>query len=664
MIKLPQRQVHLDFHTTGAIEGVGSKFDKENFQNCLKKGHVNSITLFAKCHHGWSYYPSKVNAINPSLKFDLLTAEIEACKEIGVACPIYISAGFDDKYFFKHPEHGVKGAPDSKTSVVLYKDGWPYVDDDHGRFRLLCLSGDYLDHLLAQVKEVVERYMPEGIFLDIVGERVCYCDNCKKTAEMLGVDIMTDEGMKAVSTYVYKNYYEKVREVATAIKPDIKIFHNSGHVYPNRRDLTFANTHLELESLPTGGWGYDHFPLSAKYVKNLGLDYLGMTGKFHKSWGEFGGFKHPNALRYEVALSLAFGAKCSVGDQMHPYAFMDEATYELIGQAYAEAEQVEEYCYDIDCVADVGVLSAESLNAGRSNSSDVGLNRILLEGKILFDVIDKECSFDKYKLLILPELDKVDEDLLAKVESFVKKGGKILTAGKTGVDVCGRFDLGVKFLGASKYNPAYLNPTYNASGLTPSNYVIYSQAYDTEITDTSAKILAYSKTPFFNRSKYAYCSHRHTPFKLDGGMPSVVVGKEGGYIGFDMFSEYAQHGCYCAKEVVLKTIDEILGESKTLTTNLQSVGVVSLNEQKDKSRFVLHALYATPIKRGSGANSVEVIEDLVPVLDTKFSVKINKPVKSVTLVPQNESIDFTYENGTLNFTIKQFTCKQVVVINY
>ena len=147
-------------------------------------------------------------------------------------------------------------------------------------------------------------------------------------------------------------------------------------------------------------------------------------------------------------------------------------------------------------------------------------------------------------------------------------------------------------------------------------------------------------------------------------MPSVVVGKEGGYIGFDMFSEYAQHGCYCAKEVVLKTIDEILGESKTLTTNLQSAGVVSLNEQKDKSRFVLHALYATPIKRGSGANSVEVIEDLVPVFDTKFSVKIDKPVKSVTLVPQNESIDFTYENGTLNFTVKQFTCKQVVVINY
>ena len=38
------------------------------------------------------------------------------------------------------------------------------------------------------------------------------------------------------------------------------------------------------------------FPFSARYCQGLGVDYLGMTGKFHGSWGEFGGFKHPNAL--------------------------------------------------------------------------------------------------------------------------------------------------------------------------------------------------------------------------------------------------------------------------------------------------------------------------------------------------------------------------------
>ena len=40
MYNLPQRQVHLDFHTGENIEGVGSMFDKEQFKKCLKKGYT------------------------------------------------------------------------------------------------------------------------------------------------------------------------------------------------------------------------------------------------------------------------------------------------------------------------------------------------------------------------------------------------------------------------------------------------------------------------------------------------------------------------------------------------------------------------------------------------------------------------------------------------
>ena len=68
---LRKRQVHLDFHTNGTIP-VGTKFSKEQFQAALKAGHVNSITVFSKCHHGWSYHPTKANVMHPHLKFDLL----------------------------------------------------------------------------------------------------------------------------------------------------------------------------------------------------------------------------------------------------------------------------------------------------------------------------------------------------------------------------------------------------------------------------------------------------------------------------------------------------------------------------------------------------------------------------------------------------------------
>lgn len=35
---LPSRQVHLDFHTSEFIPGIGEKFDKKQFQETLKPG--------------------------------------------------------------------------------------------------------------------------------------------------------------------------------------------------------------------------------------------------------------------------------------------------------------------------------------------------------------------------------------------------------------------------------------------------------------------------------------------------------------------------------------------------------------------------------------------------------------------------------------------------
>ena len=94
---VPIMQTHLDFHTSPDIPSVGSKFSKENFQAALKAGNLESITVFAKCHHCMCYYPTEVGMMHPSLDFDLLGAMVEAAHEIGVRAPIYITAGWSDK---------------------------------------------------------------------------------------------------------------------------------------------------------------------------------------------------------------------------------------------------------------------------------------------------------------------------------------------------------------------------------------------------------------------------------------------------------------------------------------------------------------------------------------------------------------------------------------
>ena len=72
------RQVHLDYHTSEGIEGVGQKFDPEQFADTLAAAHVNSVTCFARCHHGWLYYPSKTfpERIHPHLDRPNLLGEV------------------------------------------------------------------------------------------------------------------------------------------------------------------------------------------------------------------------------------------------------------------------------------------------------------------------------------------------------------------------------------------------------------------------------------------------------------------------------------------------------------------------------------------------------------------------------------------------------------
>lgn len=297
------RQVHLDFHTSEEIKNIGAAFNKEEFKAALRAGHVDSITLFSKCHHGWSYHPTEKGEMHPNLSFDLLSAQLEAAMEAGVHTQVYISAGLDEKMARKHPEWVIRKKNEETTWAPNFS-----VPGYH-RF---CFNSPYLDYLLGQIEEAAERFECDGIFLDIAGVVPCYCQNCVRTMRGRGLDPYDDKNAAALAKEVYLNYTAKVRGAVDKYKKNLPVFHNGGHVIRGQRDVFLRNSHFELESLPTGDYGYEHFPLSAAYVRRFNKEYLGMTGKFHTAWGENGGFKHPNALRYEVALNCVYGDRKSV----------------------------------------------------------------------------------------------------------------------------------------------------------------------------------------------------------------------------------------------------------------------------------------------------------------------------------------------------------------
>ena len=647
-----RRQIHLDFHTSEAIDGIGSGFSKENFQAMLKKGHVDSITVFSKCHHGWAYHPSKANQPHPGLKIDLLKAQIEAAHEIGVKTPVYLSAGYDEKAIVDHHEW-----------LHISNDG-NYKPFTEPGYHLICLNTPYLDVLLAQIKEVCENYDADGIFLDIVAVRKCRCGFCQKSMKKLGLDPKNDADVLKMGEIVYANYTKRVRETIDSVKPGLPVFHNGGHIRHGRRDLAFMDSHLELESLPTGGWGYDHFPMSAAYVRTLGMDYLGMTGKFHKTWGEFGGYKHPNALRYEVALSSANGACCSIGDQLHPLGVMDNATYTLIGEAYKTVEEREKWLDGYKNISDIAILSEEAIAnyhgtpAARVGDANAGVSRILLEKHYLFDIIDTETAFDNYKMLILPDNIKVDKPLADRINAYVKNGGKLLATGESGTDVnTGEFlvELGCVSEGACEYQPSFIRPKFDIGCLANGAYVIYADSL--KVSATTGKSAADIERPYFNRTYEHFCSHRHAPASGEKYADAVVMTDNTAYISYKMFTEYAKMGNIYTKEIVGYAIDTLLGDGASVKTDLPAQGIVTLTSNGEGR--VVHTLYASPVRRGK---DTEIIEDILPVYNVSVSVKADKAPASVTLVPENKPLEFEYRDGRVNFVIPKLECWQMVEI--
>ncbi len=645
---LPIRQVHLDFHTSERMPRVGGEFSEENFEYALKTGHINSITLFSKCHHGWSYHPTNVNAMHPTLNTDLLGRQLAVCQKLGVRTQIYVSAGLDERKANVYPQFR---AEQLDTVNSLLGAHWHH----------LCLNNDdYLAMLIAEVREVLDRFAGQfdGLFLDICWPTLCVCPHCIESMVNLGLDPENREDVEKHVKIVYERYTTMINQVVTEYDPKLPVIYNIGTLRRDGRSVGQSNTvHLELESLPTGGWGYDHFPMSAAYARVWGKEFSGMTGKFHRSWGEFGGYKHPNALIYETALSAANGAACCVGDQLHPLGRFEPATYKLIGKAYEKIEAIEPWCQGAKYIADVALYShyGDTLD----DAALVGANRMMLEGKYLYNIIDSLCNFSDYAVVIFPDDVPFDTSLTQKTREYLAKGGKILLSGKSGLTEAKEFfaDFGVQYRGENPIDSTFFIPAYDMkeNGIAP--YLMNARSYQIEAS-ADCQVKAYRQDSYFNRAFRRFCSHSITPNDPDSQVVAGVLCDNVGYFAWDIFKEYAQIGPFHCKQAICDMLDELLSDRKTLSTDLQSNGIATLLEQKEENRLVNHLLYAVTKLRGA----VEVIEDAPTVYHTQVQIRMDQPPKAVYTVPDRKPVEFRYENGVLSYTVAAFTMHGMVVI--
>jgi hypothetical protein len=667
------RQIHLDFHTSGRIPGIGSRFDARAFGKAFKDAYVDSVTVFSKCHHGWSYHPTEVGEMHPHLDFDLLRGQIDALHAEGINAPIYLTATWDELAAFRHPEWRTVapegGAPRQGTDPN--GAGWAFLD----------YSTPYLEYLVRQTEEVMVRYPDgDGIFMDISFQLPSVSASAQAQMEAQGLDWTSPDDRHKFTTQSLENFFVRIDDAVHKHNPKAPLFFNSGHVRRGEWDHYLKHyTHIEAESLPTAGWGYDHFPLSARYIDPKGMPFLGMTGKFHYHWGEVGGYKKPDALVYEVGAMLAHGAHCSIGDHLHPTAAIDGSTMSIIGPAYKWVADREAWAIDTKNRAQIALMSAEAVakiglvgipgqSDHRFDGPDHGASRVLLEGQFAFDVVDPETDLSGYRLLILPDVIDVDAALKARIDAFVANGGRVLLTGKSGLDPEKGFifDVGSRWEGTSEMTGGdYLLPIagLRADGV---NDPLFMYQPSERITLTDGQSLGQVFEPYMDRRPQHFSGHVNAPSKPDAS-PYAAGSAKGGfvYLAHPIFSCYLQAGAVAMLEIAEAAIRMALSETPLIHTSLPRAGRVTVRHQPAHDRDIVHLLHATPALRGNlHGKNIQPIQDLITLADIDVTITTGKAAKAIRTVPEGATLPFEQANGRLTFTVPTVRGHQMVEVSY
>jgi hypothetical protein len=401
----------------------------------------------------------------------------------------------------------------------------------------------------------------------------------------------------------------------------------------------------------------------SRYVRNLGLDYLGMDARFHRSWGDFGGLRNQAALDYECFRMLAQAGKCSVGDQLHPRGKLVKPAYERIGRTYKSVAEKEPWCTGAKAVTEIGYLSTAHFVVPASVApSDEGITNLLEELHYQFDTLDHESDFSRYSVIILPDGHRFNDHLLNKVRAYLTGGGKLILSHQSGLDAAGKqfalTELGLEYLGPS---PNQGNKGDYFEVLEGANAGIAPMVHFTYVPGSVVKAqpgttaLARIWKPYFDRNYQHFSSHEQTAY--DQPTDHVAAAQKGNviYISFPVFGGYANNAYEVQKLLVRNCIQRLL-PNPLVKTDLPSTAELTVTEQN--GRRIVHVLHYPAARR---APDLDIVEEVIPLSNVNIALRTDQKPKQVYLAPQRHTLKLDYNDGYASIVVPSVQGHQMAV---
>ena len=621
--------IHLDFHTPEFLEEAVKNFDPDAWLSTFLSSRADFVNLFAKCHHGNSYYDTELGHKHSGLQADMLGELVPRLKQAGVRVVVYYSANTDNYAARTHPEWEQVGA-----------DGEPLLLGD-ARWQNVCFNSPYLEELmLPQLREITTSHDIDGYWLDmiLVMPGGCFCGFCRERFEIeYGRPLQVgDPDHEAFRVRTLQRGTGKARDLVRSIRPEVLVTANGAGTIGDHDGLTTlclrrgdgVTDYSALEEQPGFHREYFYVGYQSRYARRVRpLELINV--RFVRGWGEWCA-KPLAQMTTESSVMLSTGGRVTLGDQAYPDGSLDPAVYERFRRVFEFLEQRRPLVEGTEIEVDTAVLFTNGLSDELR-----GADAVCRELHLQHDIVDEQDLEDlsSYGLLIVPEVDKLSTRSVERIGRFAETGGLVLVTGRSAIENDLASLTGVE-VSTLDYDVGYLPASTLADPGLP--LLVASSPY--RLTPRSAAMIWPLQLPSCKHEPGKIVTHLYpNPGSVSDDAAATVnrVGKGRVItIAFDLFQTFWNHNHWWLKHVVRSLLDDTDFEP---LVKVKAPGTVHATLRRRGDERLLHMIGFYPgLAPGGGYPSIERAGSLHDV-----TVDLRCEGGRGTLEPAGESVELT-----------------------
>lgn len=664
--------LHYDLHAGKNDTTLGTRCSEEELVATLKLMNPDFVQTDCKGHAGLTSWFSKTKdaSVPEGLKKDALMQWRNATKQLGLPLHCHYSGLWDIAIAEKHPDWSIQ----------------PYQGEDKKETKeqnfcknpeqKLCTRSPYADEfMIPQMIELIDDYDVDGFWIDgdLWAMEPCYCSRClaawteetgHKTPPHDEHDILWPEWW----TFTLESFNAFVTRYCDAVhahNPKVLVCSNWLQTFLNPGEPKVPTDWISGDN-PWAN-GMDTSRCEARFLSTRKKHWDIMLWNFTKAGRmalvEKGWFAKPvDMLKQEAAVLLSFGGGVQLYEapsnsgpvlrngQLIPWRQKRMAE---VGEFVRERREI---CQDCETIPQIAILHSEyhvrSTPNGKNLMYNIDVDPIrgatysLLEKHYGVDILDEWAllpRLEEFPVIVVPERDKLSQEMVEALKGYVKNGGRLLVTGAESFT-----PFGADFLGVTEGKIADKATYFVAVGEESAGF--HSDTWRM-IESTKAEKLAFiNETDII--TEYQTPNVAVTLNKVGKGMVA--------YIPFGIFRS-VQHTRNPNQRNFIGDIIKKLAPEMSITIDAPTCVDVALR-RKGESQLIHF------VNRNSGlptTSDVIAVDDIPLVGPITVKVRCLKEPESVSLVFDKDKgkIASSFSKGILTVTLDYLHIHNIIEVN-